>query len=181
MIRRLARACLPLLAAASLAACEGGGSGRFLSIGTGGTGGVYYPLGGALASRLSERDTTRQYTAEVTGGSVENVNRVAQGQIDLGFALAVTAYEAYHGGLGFDSAVTSLRVIAPLYPNVGHAAVRYTKRAAPRDCPSCRSAWTLTPNAATSSVGLQPVGRHSTRRCISHGSACCKKTPIRSW
>lgn len=123
MTSRFARACLPLLAVAALAACEGGGASRFLSIGTGGTGGVYYPLGGALASRLSEADTTRQYTAEVTGGSVENVNRVAQGQIDLGFTLAVTAYEAYNGGLGFDSAVTSLRVVAPLYPNVVHVLV----------------------------------------------------------
>ena len=58
-----------------LAGCGDGGGGRqFLSIGTAGTGGIYYPLGGAIASRLSIADPDRQYTAEVTGGSVENMN-----------------------------------------------------------------------------------------------------------
>jgi len=106
--------------AVSLTACGGGGGGRttFLSIGTGGTGGVYYPLGGALASLMSLADSTRQYTAEVTGGSVENVNRVVAGQIDLGFALSVTVYEAYHGSGDFPRPRTRLRVVAPLYPNV---------------------------------------------------------------
>lgn len=103
-----------------LAACSGGkaGPGRFLSIGTGGTGGVYYPLGGALASRLSQADSSHEYTAEVTGGSVENVNRVMAGQIDLGFALAVTVYKAYHGSPDFPKPDTLLRIVAPMYPNV---------------------------------------------------------------
>ncbi|MCG6956483.1 MAG: TAXI family TRAP transporter solute-binding subunit [Gemmatimonadetes bacterium] len=116
---------LVIALAVSLTAC-GTGHGRkttFLSIGTGGTGGIYYPLGGALANRLSLADTTRQYTAEVTGGSVENVNRVVAGQIDLGFALSVTAYEAYHGGDDFPDPETRLRVVAPLYPNVTHILV----------------------------------------------------------
>ena len=54
------------------AGCGGGSGGgrQFLSIGTAGTGGIYYPLGGAIASRLSIADPIRQYTAEVTGGSV---------------------------------------------------------------------------------------------------------------
>ncbi|SVD65482.1 uncharacterized protein METZ01_LOCUS418336, partial [marine metagenome] len=46
-----------------------GGRARFLSLGTGGTGGIYYPLGGALASLLSLADSSRIYTAEVTGGA----------------------------------------------------------------------------------------------------------------
>lgn len=106
------------------AACAGPEGGRrFLSLGTGGTGGVYYPLGGALASRLTLADPVRQYTAEVTGGSVENVNRIATGQIDLGFSLAVTAYQAYHGEGDFQEPRTSLRVVAPLYPNLTHILV----------------------------------------------------------
>lgn len=111
-------------AVASLVGCGGDGAPRrFLSIGTGGTGGIYYPLGGALASRLSVADSTRQYTAEVTGGSVENVNRVLAGQIDLGFALSVTAFQA-HGGVGdFADAATGLRIVAPLYPNMTHILV----------------------------------------------------------
>jgi TRAP transporter TAXI family solute receptor len=100
-----------------------GGARRFLSIGTGGTGGVYYPLGGALASRLSLSDSARQYTAEVTGGSVENVNRILAGQIDLGFVLSVTAFEAYNGSSDFPTPAPDLRVVAPLYPNVSHILV----------------------------------------------------------
>jgi TRAP transporter TAXI family solute receptor len=112
-------------------ACGGSEAGarRFLSIGTGGTGGVYYPLGGALANKLSLADSTRQYTAEVTGGSVENVNRILAGQIDLGFTLGVTAYEAYNGGPDFPTPAPDLVVVAPLYPNVSHILVTGSSRA----------------------------------------------------
>ena len=109
-----------------MAGCEGGGGpvrGRFLSLGTAGTGGIYYPIGGAIASRLSIRDSLRQYTAEVTGGSVENVNRLREEQIDLAFALAITVYEAFHGGQDYVEPFTELRVLAPLYPNVIHLLV----------------------------------------------------------
>ncbi len=107
-----------------LAGCGDGGGGRqFLSIGTAGTGGIYYPLGGAIASRLSIADPDRQYTAEVTGGSVENMNRVSLGAMDIGFSMATTVYEAFHGGAGFDQPLSDLRVIAPLYANVVHVVV----------------------------------------------------------
>ena len=103
---------------------EGAGGGReFLSIGTAGTGGIYYPLGGAIASRLSIADPDRQYTAEVTGGSVENMNRIANGAMDIGFSMATTVYEAFHGGAGFEQALSNLRIIAPLYANVVHVVV----------------------------------------------------------
>ena len=104
---------------------EGGGGSRraFLSLGTAGTGGIYYPIGGALASRLSVADSLRQYTAEVTGGSVENVNRLREGQIDMGFALAVTVFEAHEGGQDYETPFTDLRVIAPLYANLVHVLV----------------------------------------------------------
>jgi len=105
----------------SLASCAGGESAStFHSIGTGGTGGVYYPLGGALASALSAADSAGRYTAEVTGGSVENVNRVVAGQIDLGFTLAISAYEAYNSGIDGGAPATDLRIVAPLYPNLVH-------------------------------------------------------------
>lgn len=107
-------------------ACEAGGGGprrTFLSIGTAGTGGLYYPLGGALASRLSAADTTRRYTAEVTGGSVENITRIASGEMDIGLAIGTTVHEAYHGGRDFPTPQTRLRIIAPLYPNLTHVLV----------------------------------------------------------
>lgn len=96
---------------------------QFLSIGTGGTGGIYYPLGGAIAAILSADDASRQYTAEVTGGSVENIARIAGGQIDMGLAIGTSARAAYDGD-GDLEAVPGLRVVAPLYPNVAHVLAR---------------------------------------------------------
>ncbi len=106
-----------------LVACGPGdsaGAPRFLSLGTAGTGGIYYPLGGAIASRLAAVDSLRRYTAEVTGGSVENLNRIARGEMDLGFSIGTSVYEAYHGGDNFREPLSRLRIIAPLYPNVTH-------------------------------------------------------------
>jgi uncharacterized protein len=113
---------------AAISAC-GGDRRQFLSLGTAGTGGIYYPLGGAIASRLSVADTARQYTAEVSGGSVENVNRLAAGQMDLAMAIAVTMYQAYHGEGDFSQPVAGLRAIAPLYPNLTHILVPASSRA----------------------------------------------------
>jgi len=106
--------------------CGGGDQGpsvQFLSIGTGGTGGIYYPLGGAIAALLSSTDPSRQYTAEVTGGSVENITRVAAGQIDMGFAMGTSIRAAFEGD-GDIGAVPGLRIVAPLYPNAAHVLVR---------------------------------------------------------
>lgn len=115
------------IAAAALAtACErvqSNTNNRSVSIGTAGTGGIYYPLGGVLASRLTARDTLRSYRAEVTGGSVENIKRIAADRMDLAFAIGTSVFEAYYGGRDFDQPVTDLRVVAPLYPNLTHVLV----------------------------------------------------------
>lgn len=105
------------------AAPGGGGIEEFMSLGTAGTAGIYYPLGGAIASRLSVADPVRQYTAEVSGGSVENVNRLASGQMDLAMAIASTAYEAQRGVGDFARPISGLRAIAPLYANLTHILV----------------------------------------------------------
>lgn len=100
------------------AGCEGAGTGSYLSIGTGNTGGIYYPFGGALASRLTALDSARQYTAEVTGASVENIKRLELNQIDLGFSISTTILSAYEGRtVQFPDPVPGLRIIAPLWPN----------------------------------------------------------------
>jgi len=113
---------------AVLAAC--GGEGRqFLSLGTAGTGGIYYPLGGAIASRLSIADTARQYTAEVSGGSVENVNRLSSRQMDLAMVISLTMYQAYHGEGDFSQPIPGLRAIAPLYANLTHILVPASSQA----------------------------------------------------
>ena len=105
------------------ASCSDSGPQEFLSLGTAGTGGIYYPLGGAIAARLSVMDSVRQYTAEVSGGSVENVNRLRERQTDLAFATGNTIYEAATGGQDYEQAVADLRILAPLYPNVTHIVV----------------------------------------------------------
>lgn len=114
-------------AVAAAAAC-GGGSGsqvRFLSIATGGTGGVYYPYGGALARILTMKLPNTQVTAEVTGASVDNLKLMQQGRADLAFTLADTLLEAVAGtgpfaGIGKVDA----RSIAVLYTNYTHLVVR---------------------------------------------------------
>ena len=56
---------------------------KTMSIGTGGTGGVYYPLGGAVANVLSKNLPNVQATAEVTGGSIDNLKLIASGQSEM--------------------------------------------------------------------------------------------------
>jgi uncharacterized protein len=103
--------------AISLAGCGDGGR-TYLSIGTGGTGGIYYPLGGMIASRLTALDTEgRQFTAEVTGGALGNVRLLQRREMDIAMSLGSTAYNAYHGLDEGAEAFSDLRVIAPLYPN----------------------------------------------------------------
>lgn len=110
-----------VLATAGLVAaqpgCEGSGANSFMSLGTGGTGGIYYPVGGALASRMSERLPDRRFTAEVTAASVENVQRLRQEQIDVGMAITITIHGAYHGSPDVPEPFEQLRIVAPLWPN----------------------------------------------------------------
>ena len=121
--RRGVAGVVALFLVATVACSSEGSRVQFLSIGTGGTGGIYYPLGGAIASLLSSGDPERQYTAEVTGGSVENIARIAAGQIDLGFAIGTSVAAAFNGD-GDAASIPELRVVAPLYANVAHVLVR---------------------------------------------------------
>jgi TRAP transporter TAXI family solute receptor len=119
------------LVALSGVACSGESAGpaRFMSLGTAGTGGIYYPLGGALASLMSLSDSTRTYTAEVTGGAVENINRIRAGQIDFAFSTANSIFEAYFGSPDFGEPMEDLRIVAPLYPNFTHILVSASSEA----------------------------------------------------
>jgi len=109
---------LAILALIAAAACGGDGTTRrFASLGTAGTGGIYYPLGGTLASMISAAIPELQVTAEVTGGSVENLNRVAGGEMDLGMGIGTTLALAAAGG---KDRYADIRIVAPLYPNIAH-------------------------------------------------------------
>jgi uncharacterized protein len=88
-----------------------------ISIATGGTGGVYYPLGGGIANVLSKHVPGMQATAEVTGASVENMKLVGGGKSDVGFTMADTAWDAYKGLDKFKDSAQPVRALAVFYPN----------------------------------------------------------------
>ena len=93
---------------------------KTMSIGTGGTGGVYFPLGGAIANVLSKNLPNTQATAEVTGGSVDNLKLIASGQSEIGFSMADAALDAFNGQDKFKSGKVPLRTLLVVYPNRMH-------------------------------------------------------------
>src|SRR5512134_1753779 len=84
-------------AAALLLAFAATAQGQNLSIATGGTGGVYYPLGGGLGAVLSKAIPGVNATAEVTGGSVANLQLIGTGKPYLAFTQADAAIDALKG------------------------------------------------------------------------------------
>ncbi|MEU4701694.1 TAXI family TRAP transporter solute-binding subunit [Nonomuraea dietziae] len=92
------------------------GAGKRLSIATGNTTGVYYILGGGLADLISKHLPGYEATAEATGASVENIQRVVKGDSDIGFSLADSAADAVQGKGAFTSP-QPIRAIARLYNN----------------------------------------------------------------
>jgi len=93
---------------------------KAISIATGGTGGVYYPLGGGLANVLSKTIPGLQATAEVTGGSVDNLKLINSGQSELAFVMADAALDALNGEDKFKGSKVPVRTLMVLYPNQMH-------------------------------------------------------------
>jgi TRAP transporter TAXI family solute receptor len=91
-----------------------------ISIATGGTGGVYYPMGGGLAAVLSKYVPGMQATAEVTGGSVDNLKLVASGKPYVAFSMSDAAQDAYKGEDKFKGHKVPVRTLMVLYPNRMH-------------------------------------------------------------
>ena len=91
-----------------------------ISIGTGGTGGVYYPLGGGIAAALSKYVPGMQATAEVTGGSVANLQLISTGKPYIGLSMADAAQDALRGEGKFTSGKVPLRTLMIMYPNRMH-------------------------------------------------------------
>ncbi len=91
-----------------------------LSIGTGGTGGVYYPLGGGMAAVLSKYVQGMQATAEVTGGSVANLQLIGTGKPYLGMTMADATLDAYKGQDKFKGRPVPVRTLLVMYPNRMH-------------------------------------------------------------
>ena len=89
-----------------------------ISIGTGGTGGLFYVIGAGMADVLNKhmKDTTAR--AEVTGASVENIRRVGADQMTFGFSSSSTLYEAKNGEAAFNGDAQPVAAMAYLYPAV---------------------------------------------------------------
>ena len=100
---------------------RGAAPARFLSIATGGTGGVYYPYGGGLAKVLNEHLPGVRASAEVTAASVDNLKFLRDGRADIAFTLADTLSDAVHARGAFaGSAPVPATRLAVLYSNYTH-------------------------------------------------------------
>ncbi|MCB1758155.1 MAG: TAXI family TRAP transporter solute-binding subunit [Gammaproteobacteria bacterium] len=87
------------LGAASLASAN-----SFITIGTGGVTGVYYPTGGAICRLVNKgrKQHGVRCSVESTGGSVYNLNTIRAGELDMGVAQSDWQYHAYHGSSKFE-------------------------------------------------------------------------------
>jgi hypothetical protein len=92
-----------------------------LSIATGGTGGVYYPLGGGMANVFSKTIPGMTATAEVTGGSVANLQLIGTGKPYIALTQADALVDAYNGQGKFKSGKIPVRAMMLLYTNLMHA------------------------------------------------------------
>jgi len=91
-----------------------------ISIATGGTGGVYYPMGGGLAAVLSKYVPGMQATAEVTGGSVDNLKLIGTDKPYVAFTMADAGLDALKGEDKFKGNKVPVRTLMVLYPNRMH-------------------------------------------------------------
>lgn len=93
---------------------------RFITIGTGGVTGVYYPTGGAICRLVNKgrKEHGIRCSVESTGGSVFNINTIRAGELDMGVAQSDWQYHAYHGSSKFKDAgpFTDLRAVFSVHP-----------------------------------------------------------------
>ncbi len=108
------------IAGLALIALAGAVQAQNLSIATGGTGGVYFPMGGGLAALLSKKVPGMTATAEVTGGSVANMQLIGTGKPYIAFTQADAAIDALKGQDKFAGKPIPVRALAVLYPNRMH-------------------------------------------------------------
>jgi TRAP transporter TAXI family solute receptor len=90
----------------------------FITIATGGTSGVYYPIGGAL-SNLIENELGYSTSVQATGASVENINLLMGDRAELAITMADAVLQAYEGFGAFEGEEPKkeLKGLAALYPN----------------------------------------------------------------
>ncbi len=93
---------------------------KFVTIGTGGVTGVYYPTGGAISRMINQKFKEYQIkaTVESTGGSVYNINAILNDDLDFGIAQSDRQYQAYNGLAEWSDKgkQTDLRAVFSIHP-----------------------------------------------------------------
>ncbi|WP_026675456.1 TAXI family TRAP transporter solute-binding subunit [Alkalihalobacterium bogoriense] len=109
-----------ILATATLAAC-GGGDATELQMGTGSTGGTYYPLGQEMATVMNDNVDVEGFnvSAVASGASVENLAKIGRGEFQLGMTVHLPALDAANGEGEFaDGAIENFGFMGHIYPEV---------------------------------------------------------------
>jgi TRAP transporter TAXI family solute receptor len=116
---KLGLARMGLVAAAIAIAPLAAQADQFINILTGGTGGVYYPLGVAMSKIYAEHIKGSKPSVQATKASVENLNLLQQGKGEIAFTLGDSLADAWKGNaeVGFKSKLDKLRTVAAIYPN----------------------------------------------------------------
>ena len=110
---------LGAFAAAGIAISAPASAQEFISIGTGGVTGVYYPTGGAICRLVnkSRKDHGIRCAVESTGGSVYNINTIKAGELEFGVAQSDWQYHAYNGTSTFsDNPFPEIRSVFSVHP-----------------------------------------------------------------
>jgi TRAP transporter TAXI family solute receptor len=117
-----------LLLGATLSVPSVAGETKFVSIGTGGVTGVYYPAGGAICRLVNKnrKKTGIRCSVESTGGSVFNINALRSGELEMGVAQSDWQYHAYRGTSKFKDAgeFKELRAVFSLHAEAATLVVR---------------------------------------------------------
>ncbi len=105
--------------AATLAFAPIAAKAEFVNVLTGGTSGVYYPLGVAIAKIISDKVPDARPSVQATKASVENLILIQQGKGEIGFTLADSLADGWAGkeDAGFKAPLKKLRAMAAIYPN----------------------------------------------------------------
>jgi TRAP transporter TAXI family solute receptor len=125
-----------------------------LSIATGNTTGVYYQMGGGYADLISKNLPGYQITAEATGGSVENIQRVVRGDSDIAFTLADAASDAVTGKGAF-GAPQPIRALARIYTNYTQVIARTDANIRTVADMKGKRVSTGSPNSGTENIALR--------------------------
>jgi len=96
---------------------------EIITISSASPGGVYFPLGVGLAKVITDGVDGIFVQAQATGGSVDNVNLVADGDTDIGMAMANVAFEAWQGSGIFAGNPLPVKAVFTMYPSAQHLVV----------------------------------------------------------